>query len=363
MQAIRKRALMAGVQTLLLLVGLFMLLWLWLATPQQPWRGAVPTVDMLFDGRVYRIEQRELPRLEQLAGRFFSGREVAARARVEQHIDQQLEHLFDQVRQRIPDYADWYFSLSGEYTRYGMLALSAAGLVDEESLARRGREILFPEQGFEDKLVRLRIQVDGRVARQAEQARETWLAILLARLEQAGDALPAPVVSDRPMLNLDGMAQRLAGYQEPAFVQRTSLSAVAGVGVAVGPMLARLLRQQVTRGGSRALAARGASRGMARAGSAAGGGALACSPGGPVALGCAVLAGAAAWLITDLALLELDEMRNREALIAGTRQEIELMRRQMQRDLMAAYEHIIDAQYAGMREEISGTFVPVRAVR
>jgi hypothetical protein len=87
----------------------------------------------------------------------------------------------------------------------------------------------------------------------------------------------------------------------------------------------------------------------------------ACAPAGPYALGCAVVAGAAAWLATDWALLRIDEAMNREALLAAMEAGVHELRVAMQEEMLAAYDAAAAEFRAGVEEEIALTFRPARA--
>ena len=338
------------------LTAVALLVWLLLSQPQRQWQGGAAHYDVRVESTHYRVSRDELLWLEQFSALHFNGHAEQAREQVAEHISDRLDLLFDQVHGRLPAYADWYFSIAGEYTRMGALVLSRTELLDEQALINRTSGMLFPQQGFADQLEWLRLQTDGHLLRRAEQAREGWLATVMARLDSHATEVPAPLEPSPRTLSLDDLGEQLLGYQQPEFVQRISISGIAAAGVALGPAL---WRATAARSSGRAVAARGASRGAARAGSAAGGGAVACSPGGPLALGCAVVAGVATWLATDWLLLRADELRNRETLIAELEQELKLIRAQLEADMLAAYDRAIRAQYDGMRGEVVGSFVPV----
>jgi hypothetical protein len=107
--------------------------------------------------------------------------------------------------------------------------------------------------------------------------------------------------------------------------------------------------------------ARAAGRGAARAGSAAAGGATVCAPGGPLALGCALIAGTAAWVATDWALLRIDEAMHRESMLEALEESLDRTRADLQRDLAAAYDAVIVSHYLGVQQDIRNSFVPARA--
>src|SRR5690606_27303557 len=139
---------------------------------------------------------------------------------------------------------------------------------------------------------------------------------------------------------------------------RLSVSALAaGTAAAAAPALGRAAARGGRAAGGRA-AARSAARGASRVGSAAVGGAALCAVGGPAAVACAVLAGAGAWLATDLALLGLDERMNRQALERALAVALLDLREQLEAQLNAAYAELIASRYDAVQGEIERSFVP-----
>ncbi|MFU8817251.1 MAG: hypothetical protein ACNA7W_18030 [Pseudomonadales bacterium] len=236
-------------------------------------------------------------------------------------------------------------------------------LADDGFVARRASSVLFPEALWDADLSALEQATAARLAAHHQQVRASWLADLTARL--APQRVPAPVMGGAAEaaepLRLDALVHQLLEREQAALATRVSLSTAAAGGVAAGPALWRAASGRVAAAGGRPALARAAGRGAARAGSAAAGGAVVCAPGGPAALGCALLAGATAWLAADWALLRLDEAINREQLLAALEASLEQLRMDMERDLLAAYDAMIARQYQTVQDDIQYGFVPMRA--
>ena len=320
--------------------------------------GAARDVVVRVGDAHYQISESQAQTLALLSALRFSEGEEQAREIVNAHIEQGLAGLFEDLQRRLPAFADWYYSLGGEYTRLSMLVLEKISLADEGYVARKAEELIFDAADFSGRLDILRHQADARLLRQARSTRDSWLTEMLALLEQ--DRMPvAPLPQSQP-LALDALLDQLTGYGSPEFVARLSVSSAAAVGVAMGPMIWRAASRRAAATSGRALAARGAGRGAARAGTAAAGGATLCAPSGPGALACALVAGAAGWLATDWALLRLDEALNREQLLAALQQSLDEMEEEMTRSLLAAYDRVLTEQYGAMRTDIQRTFSPLQ---
>ena len=349
------------VRLICLLVGIVLLC---LALQQRAqWQSSCQTQDVVV--RVgdahYQISASQADTLALLSALRFSEGEEQAREIVNAHLEQGLAQLFADLARRLPAFADWYYSLGGEYSRLSMLVLEKVSLADEGYVARKAEELIFDAADFSGRLDILRYQADARLLRQAHVTRDTWLTEMLALLEQ--DRMPvAPLPQSQP-LALDELLDQLTGYGSPEFVARLSVSSAAAVGVAVGPMIWRAASRRATAASGRAVAARGAGRGAARAGTAAAGGATLCAPSGPGALACALVAGAAGWLATDWALLRLDEALNRDELLAALQQSLDEMEDEMTRSLMAAYDRVLTEQYGSMQTDIQRTFRPLQGQR
>lgn len=346
---VRLLALLAGVAALCLVL-----------VQREAWQAArdpgAPVVVRVGDAH-YQVSPRRAEELALLSALRFAEGEEAAREAVAHHLDQSLDRLFADLSARLPVFADWYYSLGGEYARLSMWALEKASLADEGFVARRAEALIFEAADFENRLEILRVQADARLLRAARETREHWLAEMLDLLD--ADRMPVAPLPDTETLALDELTQQLTGYGSPEFIARMSLSSAAAVGIAAGPLIWRAASRRAAATSGRAVAARGAGRGAARAGTAAAGGATLCAPSGPGALACALVAGAAGWLATDWALLRLDEALNRDELEAALQQSLDDMREELGKSLMAAYDRVLDEQYGAMQTDIQRTFRPM----
>lgn len=328
-----------------LLAGLWVaagaaLLVLVLGQPQQRWAPPAPT-EVVLDGEHYRLDAPQLEWLRAFSALHFSEGRASARRLLESELDGGLDEVFAAVRGRLPEFADWYYSLGGEYSRLGMAALTQLNLADGEFIANRAAAMLFPAEEWERSLAGLDRRMLATLQAHQHAVRADWLAQLGDRL--APFRVPAPLagIADRARaepLQLNGFIGRWMEQEQQAFAARIRMSAVAGGGAAAGAVLWRRAAARAAAASGRAIAARGASRATTRAGAATAGSLAVCAATGPAAAGCALLAGAVAWVATDWALLQLDEWRNRDDLLAALEAGLEPLRRQMQDDVLAAHD-------------------------
>ncbi len=340
------------------------LLALWLATEQRAdWQSAwrpVPPVQLAFEGESYRVPAERVETLALLSALRFADGEEEARRLVRSHLRRGLDNLFHDLAAQLPEFADWYYSLGSEYMRISMLLLEKANLADGDYVARRAQAVIFDQADFDRRLGALRQQTESRLLRQARMTRAGWLADMLEEL--SAHRMPVPPPDDAETVSLDELLAGLSAHGGAEFSTRLSASGAVAAGAAAGPLLWRAVsRRLVAASSGRALAVRGTGRGAARFGTAAGGGMAVCAPGGPAAIACALAAGTAGWLAADWALLRLDEVLNRDELMAAMESGLAELRDELEQQLLDAYDAVLAEQYAAMQADIERTFVPVRA--
>jgi len=317
--------------------------------PRQ-WSGNSVQIVAL-DEQYYRVNQAQMAWLESFTSEHFSAGEMRSKERVEQQIDAQLDSLFARVNERLPLFADWYYSLSGEYSRMAMAVLSTGKLVEGDFVARKASEVLFPEPVWQDGLARLENDNNALVLAQQAQTRAAWLSEVQSLLST--QQVPAPIAGledtqqgakpkplDALLLQLDEL-DALSSLRN-----RVAVSSLGAAGLA-GPALWRAVAARNALASARVVAA----------GSAAAG-ALLCAPGGPLAVACAAGAGVVTWLATDWLLLQLDEAWNREELLSHMAEALEDLRAGLQAELVTAYEARIAAIQSASQAAISQTFSP-----
>ena len=315
-----------------------------------------PWVMLGLQGAHYQVPQSQARSLAGLAARQVGEGELAARAQVSQQLHQSLDQIFARLAQQLPVFADWYYSLGGEYTRLSMRLLEHTSLVEGDHLARKAQTLIFDAAGFSEQLARVQGQLERELAQQALATQAAWLAALTARLAPAQRA-PGPPPDDTQVISLDAVLTALGDNGHSAFTQRMAVASGAASATA-GAALANAFARRAAARSSAALAARGVAKG-ARGATGAGAGAALCAPSGPGALACAVIGGTVAWLATDLALLKADEYLNRDELIADLQTELAAERQRLEDALMQEVDAIIAQQYQGMQQEIARTFRPL----
>ncbi|WP_083499373.1 hypothetical protein [Thioalkalivibrio nitratireducens] len=336
-----------------------------LALDQRPWErlwSALAPYEIVVASErltVTPATAREMVRRSQVHA---SAGSREAQERVRALLSAELDPMFAELSARIPDYADWYFSVSGEYARMLMPVLQWIGVRDGDYLADRALALVFGGEGFDRELAAIDARAQSSLAGHVQDLHARWLQNLmeLAANGQVSAPGPAPV----EQWSLDALAAEISGHGGSEFLQRvsTSTAAAGGAGLAA-PALARLLVQPAGAAlTASAVAAKGAGHGAAKVG-AAGATALGCAATGPAALPCALAIGGASWVAADWALLSVDEWRHRDALIADWEQRLEGLRAELEAAMLERYVDAITAWHGAMQLEIERSFSPIESVR
>ena len=238
-------------------------------------------------------------------------------------IDSLLDAVYAPAYAAIPAYADFHYSVLGEYTE---LTQAIVGNMSDSLLDR-----VFA--GFDTRLAAAAETLDLRFT----QEYRSQLAEEMARqVDPELLVLPLGTVTETV---LEDATSRLY----------TSVP-LAGVAVAaVGSGSLKLLSAAVAGKLGAKITAKAAIKGAAKGGGAlagAGGSALACSWSGPGALICGVVGGVAAWVLTDAVVINLDEFYNRDEFEVELRAIIDEDRAVRQ----AAFEDLLAAKVAAMNE-------------
>lgn len=338
-----------------LLVCAALLLWwqFWQQMPRTWMQNPVRTVAL--DGSYYALGPEQLDWLSHFTAAHFAEEGSLARGQVEAQIQAHLNSSFARVRERLPLFADWYYSVPGEYSRLAMAALSAANLADGDFLARRAAEVLFPDPVWRDSLNRLEQDTNALLLYERTASRARWLTRIETLLE--AQQVPPPIASlpvESVPLPLDDMLSHLGTLDASVLMdQRVAISSAAAAGLA-GSALWRVAAARNALGSARIVAA-GTARGGSRVGSLAAG-AAACAPGGPLAVACAVGVGVATWVSTDWLLLQADEALNRQDLLNRLESGLQELQTGLQGELMAAYDARIDAMQQASSQQIEESF-------
>ncbi len=303
---------------------------------------------VVMEGDVAYLDQAGMARFQQRLPRLVNDQRGSLDRDARRFVAGAVARAFQPAYAAIPRYLDWYYSLPGEYARLGHLVGGDATAF----LSRRLEWILFTESGaaarFQWLSTTLEKEMNHRLRNAGKEVLErAHKALAVLRVATAPERMKNAVAGE---LLLDLRARETLEV-DSKLMERQLAALGMGVGVnlwsrAAGVQWVKQMVKTVARG--RALQTASAALGrvagrtlVARGGvlAAAGGGALLCAPGGPLAATCGLLAGVAAWVATDEALLQLEQWLHRDEF----QKELEASLRQQQRlltqHLTSVYEH------------------------
>ena len=203
-----------------------------------------------------------------------------------------LNEVYAPVYAAIPAYADFHFSIIGEYTELVAAVSGAAEAGVQERLYA----------GFQQRLNDAALQVDASFVDQ-------YQTLLQQQLDAEATSSQTPTAL-RALTN-----EAISGAVERAAVTVPMAGVAAGV---VGSGALKVVSSKIVSW----VAAKFAAKGALKTGSALAGAGTAtalCAWSGPIAVVCGVAGGALAWIATDGAIVNLDEYLNRDEFEAELR--------------------------------------------
>jgi hypothetical protein len=306
-------------------------------------------------------------------------RAAETQQRIAEEAQAGLDPIFAAAEAGVPAFADWYYSLAGEYSR-----LAAAAFGDLTALlTERLEALIFAPADTAAALdaldQRLGAEAVAAVQAGAQEARD-----LLAELARATDLPPGQVRIAGDWSPGEALGGELAPFTgltpEDLVGHGAAASAGAAAGVAAAHKLggaavakaAGSLAAKPSAGAAAALVAKLGLKSAVKAGGALGAagtgaatGAAVCAgtvAGAPIAPACAlvggVVTGVASWLLIDKAVIEADEHLHREAFEADLRAALAEQREALAAELAARYGDGAAAALAGLREGLSQELNP-----
>ena len=303
-----------------------------------------------------------------------SGEYSALSGELRAHIKAKLKVSRQRVDAKVNDWADWYFSVIGEYARLGHLGAQAVGKsnLDEFMVEQLSKRVFKPAGVFED-LAALNKEVEQRFTQRHKEVISHLKRVMKNHAESNKGE-----ISDQERALIEDKLSRLDRLTHVATISPLALAAklgsIGGVKAGLKVLISRSAMKAATAGGAKVAAAGGAkvaaasgakvaaasgakvaaasgakaaavsgakvaamsgakvaAKGAVKVGAKAGAevGALAtgasaaalCAPLGPVAALCGITAGVVTWFAVDKAIVEIDELINREEFVAESRRE------------------------------------------
>jgi len=266
---------------------------------------------------------------------------------VDEALGQGLDVMFVDIEQGVDHYLDWYFTVLGEYQRLAAVFTADVAATMREQLEK----YLFADSDFDAQL--------GTLDRALEDMTTDRFAQLMPQLRQelASASCEIGNLAVVPLSELDHDTLR------------ASVAATSGVGA--GIVASKALASKTTAAVVGKVAAKKtfqtgaalATKTLAKKGSStllsAGVGTAVCAPTGPLAILCGVTAGLITWFTVDKALVELDEVLNREEMRADILAVLDEQKALLGEQLTEKHYARIDHMARQVDAAVQKTFVPV----
>jgi len=220
--------------------------------------------------------------------------------KVASSIDDKLAEVYAPVFAAIPKYADFHYSVFGEYIELTQAVMGRMNNAVNEKLF----------DGFA-----------GRVESEAALLGQEYVDIYTNALQ---DEIRKEFPSVNTGIQLGPVTQAVISDAIDRAKITTPLATVAAAMAGRGAL--KVSTAVISKKIAARVAAKAAAKGIAKGGGilvGAGSGALLCSWSGPGAVLCGVVGGVGAWLVTDAVVINLDEYFNRDEFEADLRQLID----------------------------------------
>ena len=289
-------------------------------------------------------------------------------------IDRETAAMLVAAEAQIPTFADWYFSLAGEYARLlhaatddlpRFMAGQLESLVFEPAGTLAAIEGLGPalDARFEEDMRAFALDLRNAIARLVREAGvETDGITVEVESEWAlGDQLAGQLA---PWTSLDSgdMVRQGAAVSAGAGLSAAAAKKIGALSVAKAS--AKIVTSEAT-GLLAATASKLGVKALAGAGGGAASGAALCAGsvvGAPLAPGCALvgglITGVATWVLVDKAILEAEELARRDEFEAELRQALTNWREELRAELVAHYDTAVDSAMDALSDAIDHQLKP-----
>ncbi len=303
------------------------------ANPCKPDQTAVEQLGQQFDGEIERA-------------RGDSKRDANLQ------VNADLERLFIDVERGVDHYLDWYFTVIGEYERLAAVATGDLGELMADELESR----LFSKTRFGERLTSANQNIVTTIEKQMSALHQRLGHQATVSIEAQPCSLGELDLSAFGSLERDQVrAATAAGGGAVIAVMSSKLLAKKAAAAVVGKVAAKksfaaaaglLGKASAKKGGSVLLSAAG--------------GAAVCTPGGPLAAVCGIVAGTVAWFAFDKVFIEMDEALFREEMRDDIIAVLKRQQAELAATLKAQHGASIDAMALDIQHSSNRMFLPSR---
>lgn len=328
----------------------------------------------LVGGETLHLEPSALPELQGRTRDWLETRETEARQRLQRELEQAHARLLARALDQVPRFADWHYSLQGEYAR-----LLHAALGDLPGfMAERMMEHVFEPAGVSAALDALFVRLDQGLDAEL-RAGATEASQLLARLVRT-QAVEPTATAELRVVESRSLGADLSAHLEPRLALAPEDLARQGVAASAGAVAGAVAMKKLGLATAGKLGLKAAGSALAGTGTGAATGAALCGASvvaAPLVAGCAlvggIVAGVGTWVLVDKGALEAEEYLRRAAFEAELRSAIRAEFDRLHDSLQRHYDSALENGFAQLQQGLDEllqpaghaperTFVPARVI-
>lgn len=318
--------------TLVAIVILGFLLWSVLAPAPWGWHKK-PRQAVMIDNTTYQVNAGEWKDARSRAIRAMTEAEVEALMALEAELEENTQALFALPREQVSAAADWYYSVKGNIIRAG----STLGM----DLSGRLIEQMFPPESWSKGQAKLGAELTASAEGHLSRSGEVVLTTFHRELQERRSTAPAQ--AEVPVFQFDfSQHQFLQHLQNDPALERQGLMLFTST---ISALAAKRAAQ--------ATAARAATRmGSAKV-------ATVCASTGPAAWFCVTAVFGVTLVSTELTMIHLDEIQNREEFEAALHRDIDRIQAEFETALRETYAGALSREFDRRQKAIESDLRPI----
>jgi hypothetical protein len=340
--------------------------------PPTVWSEVIQVT--LLGGETLHLDPAALPALQRHTHEWMETRSDLARLQLQHRLDSYYEPLLARTLEQVPRFADWHYSLRGEYARLFHASMGDLPRFVAERLVEHVFDPAATFAGLDELLAQLDTELEHELREGAREANRLLTRLVREQAVEASGEAGIRVVETR------SLGSDLSARLEPGLSLSTEDLARQGVAASAGALAGAVAMKKLGLATAGKLGLKAAGGALAGTGTGAATGAALCGASivaAPLVAGCAVaggiLAGIGTWVLVDKTALEGEEYLRREAFEADLRAAITDEFEQLRGKVQAHYNGALETGFGQLRQGLDEllaptqtvpeeTFVPARAI-
>ncbi len=322
-------------------------------TPEKQ-KEVKKVVQFLMDKDAVNIQEKDIKLLQSQTTSKLNQLKIKAISNSENAIDHKVDEIFVETSKNIKNYADWYYSLSGDYAR---TYKSLKGDVNE-FLLNKMQEIVYQPTAFDVKLNSLQQELNQVTSDEIQQAKAEMA-------QNIGEFITKYKIQDDENIQINSSINLSESFKKSFSIPTATIAQRAMVkfsGLALGTFAVKVLTTKLlAKKTFQVAAASFAKLIVKKTGSVLGSSAIGtgvCAAAGPAALLCGATAGLATWVAVDKAGIKIDEHLHRKKFEMEIQQALNEQNDEIKNKLKSIYGDILNQSFTDINNQISNAVEP-----